>query len=233
MAIDRMALALRALRHGDGGLALFNGSREDLPSLVDLVLSQAGRSARAPGQIGESGFHRLAAGKSVLIVDAGAPPAPGADRFAHAGTLGFEFSSGKERLIVNCGAAPASGAEWRDALRATDAHSTLIIAGVSSSEIRENGLGRRPAHVTGQRQAAGGAHWLEASHDGYAGRYGLLHRRILIMRDDGTELRGEDMLIPSGRKGKRGMMMSLQGNMVVYMKSYLERARLPEVCDFR
>ncbi len=28
-AIERMAPALRALRHGDGGLALFNGSKEE------------------------------------------------------------------------------------------------------------------------------------------------------------------------------------------------------------
>jgi uncharacterized heparinase superfamily protein len=50
----------------------------------------------------------------------------------------------------------------------------------------------------------GGATRLDASHDGYAARYGLVHRRILIMRDDGTELRGEDILLPVGRKGKRG-----------------------------
>jgi uncharacterized heparinase superfamily protein len=193
-AIERMALALRALRHGDGGLALFNGTREDLPSLIDLVLSQAGRSGRASGALGESGFQRLAAGKSVLIVDAGAPAPPGADRFAHAGTLGFEFSAGKERLIVNCGAAPASGAEWRDALRATDAHSTLIIAGVSSSEIRERGLGRRPGHVTGQRQAAGGAYWLEASHDGWGKLFGAIHHRRLYLSESGEDLRGEDLI---------------------------------------
>ena len=30
-AIERMAPALRALRHGDGGLALFNGSKEETP----------------------------------------------------------------------------------------------------------------------------------------------------------------------------------------------------------
>jgi uncharacterized heparinase superfamily protein len=41
-ATDRMAPALRVLRHGDGGLALFNGSREESPLLVDQVLAQAG-----------------------------------------------------------------------------------------------------------------------------------------------------------------------------------------------
>jgi uncharacterized heparinase superfamily protein len=193
-AIERMALALRCLRHGDGGLALFNGTREDLPSLIELVLSQAGRTQRALAGLGDSGFNRLTAGKSVLIVDAGAPAAPGFDRFAHAGTLSFEFSAAKERLIVNCGTAAASGPEWRDALRATAAHSTLIIAGVSSSEIRENGLGRRPAHVNAQHQTAGGAHWLETSHDGFAKPFGAIHHRRLYLSESGEDLRGEDMI---------------------------------------
>ncbi|MFN5902818.1 MAG: heparinase II/III family protein, partial [Novosphingobium sp.] len=42
------------------------------------------------------------------------------------------------------------------------------------------------------------------SHNGYVARYGLTHRRILILRDEGTELRGEDLLVPAGGKGKSG-----------------------------
>jgi uncharacterized heparinase superfamily protein len=191
-AIERLALALRALRHPDGGLALFNGSKEDLPSLIDLVLSQAGRSGRAQGGLSASGLFRLAGGKAVLLADAGAPAAPGLDRFAHAGTLAFEFSPGRERLIVNCGAAPAAGPDWRDALRATAAHSTLTIADVSSAELRETGLGRRPARVDAQRQEAAGANWLEAAHDGWAKPFGAIHRRRIYLAESGEDLRGED-----------------------------------------
>src|ERR1035438_6362547 len=85
--IERMAPALRAMRHGDGGLALFNGSREETSNLVDLVLTQAGRGSRAPSSLNEGGFQRLQAGRTVLIVDCGAPPGPDIDRCAHAGTL--------------------------------------------------------------------------------------------------------------------------------------------------
>jgi uncharacterized heparinase superfamily protein len=208
-AIERMAAGLRALRHGDGGLALFNGSKEELSTLIDLVLSQAGRAqagraqaggaqagraGRAPDTLAMNGLQRIAAGKSVLLVDAGAPAAAGLDRFAHAGTLAFEFSSGKERLIVNCGAALAAGKEWRDALRATAAHSTLTIADVSSSELREAGLGRRPAAVEAERHEAGGAHWLDASHDGWLKLFGAVHRRRLYLSESGEDLRGEDLI---------------------------------------
>ena len=114
LAIEKMAGALRALRHGDGGLALFNGTKEGLPSLIELVLSQAGRGGRNTGALGASGFHRLTSGKCLLLVDAGVPAPAGADRLAHAGTLSFEFSVGKERLIVNCGATPAANGDWPD-----------------------------------------------------------------------------------------------------------------------
>ncbi len=193
-AIERMAPALRLLRHGDGGLALFNGSKEDSSALVELVLTQAGRGGRGPSVLSDGGFHRLAAGRTALIIDCGAPPPPGIDRYAHAGTLSMELSVGRDRMIVNCGAFPAGPAEWRDASRATAAHSTLVIADVNSSELKPDGLGRRPVEVDVQRQEANGAHWLEASHDGWKKPFGAVHRRRLYMAESGEDIRGEDMV---------------------------------------
>ncbi len=202
LTIERAAAALRALRHGDGGLALFNGTKEDLPSLIDLVLAQAGRARGTLSALTSCGLHRLAAAKAVLFLDAGIPPGPGLDRFAHAGTLGFEYSFGKDRLIVNCGAAPALAGSWSNALRATAAHSTLTIADVSSSEIRDSelgrlpadGLGRRPTHVNAHRQYIGGVHWLEANHNGWEKLFGAIHHRRLGLSDNGEELQGEDLI---------------------------------------
>jgi uncharacterized heparinase superfamily protein len=192
--IEKMAPALRSLRHGDGGLALFNGSREEAGSLVDLVLTQAGRGTRAPSALSEGGFQRMQAGRTVLIVDAGPPPPPDLDRTAHAGTLSMELSVGRDRMIVNVGAFPAGGPQWHDAARATAAHSTLVIGDVSSSELRPNGLGRRPVHVNVQRQEANGAHWLEADHDGWMKPFGAIHRRRLYMSESGEDIRGEDVI---------------------------------------
>lgn len=191
-AIERMAPALRALRHGDGGLVLFNGAKVDNPVLIDLVLTQAGRGGRAPAGLTEGGFHRLQAGRSVLVLDCGAPPQPGVDRLAHAGTLSLELSVGRERLIVNCGGMPAADGAWRDAARATAAHSTLVIADTSSSELKPRGLGRHPDVVEVQRQEANGAHRLEATHDGYRRQFGALHRRSVYMAESGEDVRGED-----------------------------------------
>lgn len=193
-AIERMAPALRALRHGDGGLALFNGAKEEPGMLIDLVLTQAGRSGRAPPGLTEGGFHRLQAGRSVLVVDCGAPPPPGIDRLAHAGTLSMEVSIGRDRMIVNCGAAPAAGPAWQNATRATAAHSTLVIGDTNSSELRPGGIGRHPSQVDVQRQEANGAQWLDASHDGYKAAFGAVHRRRLYIAESGEDIRGEDAI---------------------------------------
>ena len=193
-AIERMGPALRSLRHGDGGLALFNGSKEEASSLIELVLAQAGRTGRSPVSLTEGGFQRMQAGRTVLLVDCGRPPPPGVDRLSHAGTLSLEMSVGRERMIVNCGAAPAAGLLWRDASRATAAHSTLTIGDTNSSELKPNGIGRQPEKVEAQRQEANGAHWLEASHDGYKKPFGAIHRRRLYLAESGEDIRGEDAI---------------------------------------
>lgn len=204
-ALERAGQALKLFRHGDGGLALFNGTREEGAALVDLVLTQGQARGRAPLLLEESGFHRMLAGRTLVIADAAAPPPGrardaatglprGADRFAHAGTLSFEMSVGRDRVIVNCGAAPAAEAEWRDALRATAAHSTLVLADTNSAELKEGGLGRRPERVEADRHEAGGAKWLEASHDGWRKPFGAIHRRRLYLAETGDDLRGEDLV---------------------------------------
>ncbi len=207
LALERAGQALRLFRHGDMSLALFNGTREEAPSLVDVVLAQGLAKGRAPMLLEETGFQRIAAGRTLIIADCGAPPPGrpadpasglprGADRTAHAGTLSFEMSVGRDRLIVNCGAAPAADSAWRDALRGTAAHSTLTLADTNSAELRDEGLGRRPERVEIERQEANGAQWLDISHDGYRRTHGVVHRRRLYLSESGDDLRGEDALEP-------------------------------------
>ncbi|MGK7863452.1 heparinase II/III family protein [Falsiroseomonas sp. E2-1-a4] len=203
--LDRAAPALRMMRHADGGLALFNGTRDEQAAFIDLVLTQGQSRGRAPTQLPDTGFHRLAASRTLVVMDCGAPATArreaspgglprGADRNAHAGTLAFEMSAGRERLIVNCGAAPAAEGEWRDALRATAAHSTLVLADTNSSELRPEGLGRRVETVTTDRFEEDGKLWLDATHDGWLRQFGLRHRRRLFLSESGDSLIGEDLL---------------------------------------
>ncbi|MEQ8399092.1 heparinase II/III family protein [Thalassobaculum sp.] len=200
-AIARMTGVLRMLRHGDGGLALFNGGTEGAVWRLDSLLARTETKVRALGSASDTGFERLAAGRAVVIFDTGVPSEE--EGTAHAGTLSFEVSAGKERLIVNCGAAPADP-RWEAVLRATAAHSTLVVDDTNSSEIDENGtVGRCPTRVRLERWEADGAVWVEAEHDGYAESHGLTHRRRLYLAAGGDDLRGEDVLTYAGGPGAR------------------------------
>ena len=200
-AIDRMAPMVRFFRHGDGGLALFNGSWEGERSLMDLVLARSGSTEPAPAMALQSGFQRLAAGTSLVIVDAGSPPGRGMDGNAHAGTLSFEMSAAHERLVVNCGVYPGAAPEWRRFMRFTAAHSTAVVDDTNSTEITDHGsLEYRAGNVLVDRAEDQGAQWLDMSHDGYRSLFGIIHRRRLWLSADGGDLRGEDMFAgPDGR----------------------------------
>ena len=211
-AIDRMAPMLRFFRHGDGALALFNDSIESEAWLIDLVLTQSDAKGKPLSSAPHSAFERLAANRTLLLLDVGAPPQPGYESHCFAGTLSFEMSVGKERLIVNGGANIGGSPVWRRAMQSTLAHSTLTITDRNSSEIFDDeGLfnsparplgrmvGRRPERVACRRDEAEGAVWLEGSHDGYLKPFGLIHRRRIYLSPNGDDLRGEDLLVlPEG-----------------------------------
>lgn len=199
-AIDRMAPMLRFFRHGDGGLALFNGAGEGRSDALDTCLSASEASGRAPDSAPHSGFERINGGRAMLLVDTGKPSALGPS--PHAGTLGFEMSIGRERLIVNCGAHPDPASPWRQALRATAAHSTLVLADTNSSEVLgEDRIGQGPWHVVVERGTGERLVGLKVGHDGYRKRFGVVHRRRLLLDHEGEELQGADLLAGEARAG--------------------------------
>lgn len=205
-AIDRMAPVLRSFRHGDGGLALFNGGWEEEPDLVEAVLTQSDGRSRPLRNLPHTKFQRLVGGRSVLLMDVGEPPPPGLDQQAHAGMLSFELSVGRDRIIVNCGADRSGDPDWHAALAGTAAHSTLIIADTNSAVVLdEGGIGRRPTLVACERVDLDDATMVVARHNGYAAPFRFVHRRRLWLSETGLDLRGEDMVEPvrEGRAEKR------------------------------
>jgi uncharacterized heparinase superfamily protein len=210
---------LLALTHGDGSLGAWQGGwAVDAETLAKLVAASGVRT-RPLRDVRQWGYQRVAAQKGILQFDAAPPPLPRHARNGCASTLAFEFSHAGERIIVNCGGAACAGGlvpvRLEQGLRASAAHSTLVLDDANSTAVLINGrIGSGVSEVDVDRRtldtdksvnrSGGGATRIEASHDGYGARYGLIHRRILILRDDGGELRGEDMLVPNGRKGKRG-----------------------------
>ena len=159
------------------------------------------------------GYQRADAGRAVLVFDAAPPPRARHARHGCASTLAFEFSHGEQRIIVNCGGSELAGGQVpvriEQSLRGTAAHSTLVLDDANSTAVLIKGqIGKGVEEVDIARnvvkQKGRDAVRLEASHNGYAARYGLIHRRTLLLGADGSGLSGEDVLEPSGRQGKRG-----------------------------
>ena len=203
-----------ALTHSDGSLGSWQGAGAISAEKLAEIITASGVRTRPLRDIRQWGYQRVSGGGSVLQFDAAPPPLTRHSRIGCASTLGFELSHKKQRIIVNCGGAVLAGGQIpvriEQGLRATAAHSTLVLDDTNSTAVLMKGrLGKGVSEVEIDRRTleldkGGTATRLEASHDGYAGRYNLLHRRILIMRDDGSELRGEDLLTPVGKRAKRG-----------------------------
>lgn len=204
-ALGRAVGALLGLTHGDGGLGNWQGAGAIDPKRVDAIVRASRVRTRPLRQAREWGYQRIAAGATVVQVDAAPPPVA---RLADAGcasTGAIEVSDGINRLIVNCGGAALTGAwipaDLAQGLRTTAAHSTLVLDDSNSTALLPDGtLGKGVTEVELNRQELDNGSRLDLSHDGYVRRLGYVHRRLLLVSGDGREIRGEDMLTPAERR---------------------------------
>lgn len=203
-AIDRMMPMLRFFRHGDGSFALFNGMSNAPSHLLATLLAYDDTHGTPMVNMPHTGFQRLDAGPTTLIIDTGPPPPPKLSQEAHAGTLSFELSAGPSRIVINCGM-PATGRDnWRAFARSTPAHSTVTYHETSSCRFVERSSMKKflqgapivdgPRVVESYREINENGTQLTTSHDGYQSRFGVVHRRVLMMAEDGSRLDGEDIL---------------------------------------
>lgn len=207
--LARAVPALLGLTHSDGGMGSWQGSGATPAATIQAIVAASGVRTRPLKQARDWGYQRLVANKVVLLADAAPPPIARVTEAGCASTLAFELSDGAERIVVNCGGAALTGAtipaDLARGLRTTAAHSTLILADSNSTAILSNGsLGKGVTEVELDRRETPQGSRLEMSHDGYARRHGLIHRRLLILSPNGRELRGEDMLLPAPRTRRKG-----------------------------
>jgi uncharacterized heparinase superfamily protein len=201
--------ALHGVTLGDGALSSWQGCGPGEAARMMALIEGCGLRARPLRQARGWGYQRLSALGTVLVLDAAPPPQPKMAASATASTLAFELSDGGQRLVVNCGGpGPLPTTLPRDlaiALRSTAAHSTLALGDTNSTSIAPDGsLGRGVEDVAIDRREDNDSSRLDASHDGYVRGFGMIHRRSLIVGNDGKEVRGIDQLTPRGRKKIRG-----------------------------
>ena len=197
--------ALHGVTLGDGALSSWQGCNPGEASRLTALIEGCGIRARPLRNARGWGYQRLSALGTILLLDAAPPPPAKMAAQGSASTLAFELSDGPQRLVVNCGGPGALPTDLPDelvqALRTTAAHSTLVLADTNSTNILDDGsLGKGVEDVTIDRSEDNDASRLEASHDGYVRAFGLVHKRSVMLGNDGKEVRGADQLHPKGRK---------------------------------
>jgi uncharacterized heparinase superfamily protein len=206
-AIDRMMPMLRFFRHGDGNFAQFNGMGPTAVDLLATVLAYDDARGTPVSNAPHSGYQRIDAGQTALLMDTGKPPPIALSQEAHAGCLSFELSWKQHRLVINCGLPAVNKETWRQVARATAAHSTVTLNDRSSCHFLESGSFRRllfgtpivagPHNVQVAREDKVEGALLRTSHDGYAGDFRIVHSRMIQLSADGRLLDGEDSFAPA------------------------------------
>jgi uncharacterized heparinase superfamily protein len=205
-AIDRMMPMLRFFRHGDNAFALFNGMGPTPPDLLATILAYDDARGTPVANAVHSGYQRIEAGPSLVLMDTGRPPALTVSAEGHAGCLSFELSSQAQRIVVNCGLPATGKGNWRHLARATAAHSTMTLNETSSCRFLDTKVFRRlfgtliadgPRDVAVTREQDSEGIQVRASHDGYSPQFGLQHQRTIALTADGARLDGEDVFLPT------------------------------------
>ena len=197
--------ALHGIMMGDGALSSWQGCGPGESSRLAALIDGCGMRARPLRNARGWGYQRMSALGTILVLDAAPPPPQKLAERGAASTLAFELSDGGQRLVVNCGGPGPLLTDLPDelveGLRTTAAYSTLVLADTNSTNIVTDGsLGKGVEDVAIDRQEDNDSSRLEASHDGYVRAFGLVHKRSLMLGNDGKELRGADHLTPKGRK---------------------------------
>ncbi|NNC36138.1 MAG: heparinase [Acidimicrobiales bacterium] len=207
-AIDRLSPMIRFFSLPEHGFFSFNGSGEFSAKRLDNLLRQVSVGSKRFGYAPHTGYQRLERNGTVIMADSGSSPERPYDLEAHLAPLAFEMATEAGRLIVNCGWNDNQPSQWREPMRATAAHSTLVLGNKNAGKLLSGGLAEQvmgpaiqfPAGPTrSSRKEQDVGTWLEASHEGYLADFGLIHRRRLYLDATGEDFRGEDsLLVPLG-----------------------------------
>ena len=241
-AIGVMLDLIAVVKLGDHSLARFNGAGCDEAATLATLAAYYDKASPQSVIAVESGYARLVAGASVMVVDVGAAPPLDFSCEAHAGCLSFEWCVGSQPLFVNCGS--PIDQRWQAVARATSSHSTVCVGETSSGELVPAASGiltegvasarlalRRPTQVTSNLDRVDQGVRLVATHDGYLARHRLYHTRELVLSDDGSSLCGVDRIeARDGDRLRRDVPFALHFHVHPACEMTLERRGGAEEC---
>lgn len=183
--VMRAAAMATFFRCADGKLAVFNGGYEDDGRAVLAIQNAVDPEIAPTGFARHSGYHKLTAGRALVIADTGDDAGPRG--FRSAGSI--HFSSGRSRIIVNCGSGGHRAPGWRKALEQRAAHSALSFDSAPGGEPSFSAVSHRRAEDAKGQLLEFERQLMSAQ--GFDGAY----VRRLYLAAGGADLRGQESLV--------------------------------------
>ena len=177
-----------------------------MPARLTALIEGCGLRARPLRQARGWGYHRLSALGTILVIDA-APPPP--QKMADAGfgidprvrAVGRRPAADRQLRRPRSRFRPIFRTNWsRGFARPPRTARWCLPTPTRPTSLPTARSARASRTSTIDRSEDNDASRLEASHDGYVRAFGLVHKRSLMLGNDGKELRGADQLIAKGRK---------------------------------
>ena len=178
---------------------LFNGNHETNNADFDHYLKKLGYSFKnQSNELG--GYANLKNKKTSLIMDVGSSPDRKFSSNYQAGALSFEIISNGKKLICNSGYFQNQNHQLNDVSKSSAIHSTLILDDRSSCKFNKiknksskiyNGLKILKKNIVFEKN-----YWkINAAHDGYLKRYGVIHEREIEFYPEQIKFIGHDKII--------------------------------------
>lgn len=191
--IGRMLSWAEHMQHPDGEVSFFNDSAMGIaPKLSDLQHYAEGVGIKVPDtnqdqvtHLKESGYIVIQDDMNKLLIDVakvGPDYIPG---HAHADTLSFELSINGQRVFVNSGTSVYGLGEERLRQRKTEAHNTVLVDDMDSSEVWSGFRVARRAYPSAPVITEREGHVsVECAHDGYMRLPGkVTHTRVWTLAE--------------------------------------------------
>ncbi len=186
--VEAMVDAMGILTRPDGSLHLFNDAangiapeRADVDALARAVLGRGVPSPEGLVALPDAGYWGVvdAAAGTRLLVDAGDPGPRYQPGHAHCDLLSFELDLAGRRFAVDAGVHGYDGDPYREYVRSTRAHNTVMIGDREQAEVWATfRMARRPRKITGRAVLDGAELRFEGSYRPYHHRRATHVRRI-------------------------------------------------------
>ena len=201
--INKMAAIAKMWRHGNGEFAHFHFAGSVPAQDIEQIIARCAAKGRVTSVAEDTGFVRLSAARSLVIMDTGVSTPARSERSVSglrppASVFAFEFSVSNHQFIINSGQTSPEPRLNR-ALCQTAAHSCLTLDGLDNHRPH---AGLPAAVLNLEVTTAEDGFLIDALHDGYGKSHGILHKRQLFLAKSGSSLRGRDTLSYTGAPGE-------------------------------